>query len=148
MVSEVSVWARRPTRALEVGALVVQPRKFLDYLEWELTLIESDDESLVRVATGRNVVPSINAEEPIVVQSDSLATVPASPRALQGVARWEVPDVAPPTATWVDRDLDESSSVQSESCWGEMEDRNDEEVEEWGLVRRHLLFIRRWVGHK
>ena len=53
----------------------------------------------------------------------------------------EVPDVAPPTVpalpplpTWVDRDLDESSSVQSESCWGEMEDRNDEEVEEWGLM--------------
>ena len=72
-----------------------------------------------------------------MVQSDSLATVPASPRALQGVARCEVPDVAPPTVpalpplpTWVDRDLDESSSVQSESCWGEMEDRNDEEVEE------------------
>ena len=46
-------------------------------------------------------------------------------------------DVAPPTVpplpTWVDRELDECS-VQSESCWGEMEDRRNEEVEEWGLV--------------
>ena len=63
----------------------------LDSLERELTLIESDDEPLVRAATGRNVVPRINAGEPGVVQSDSLATVPASPRALQGVARCEVP---------------------------------------------------------
>ena len=64
---EFPVWSqkcpfgRRPAWALQVGALVVQPRKLLDHLEWELTLIESDDESLVRVATGRNVVPSINA---------------------------------------------------------------------------------------
>ena len=107
----------------------------LDSLERELTLIESDDEPLVRAATGRNVVPRIHAREPSVVHSDSLATVPASPRALQGVARCEVPDVAPPTVpalpplpTWVDRDLDESSSVHSESCWGGIEDRNDEEV--------------------
>ena len=102
----------------------------LDSLERELTLIESDDEPLVRVATGR-----IHAVEPGVVHSDSLATVPASPRALQGVVRCEVPDVAPPTLpalpafpTWVDQDLDESSSMHSESCWGGMVDRNDEEV--------------------
>ena len=70
----------------------------LDNLERELTLVESDDEPLVRPTTGRKVVPRISAGEPILVQSDSLATVPASPRALQGVARrCEVPDVAPPT---------------------------------------------------
>ena len=70
-----------------------------------------------------------------MVQSDSVAT-----RALQGVARCEVPDDAPPTEpalppfpTWVDRDLDDSSSVQSESRLGER-DRDDEEVEEWGLL--------------
>ena len=34
----------------------------------------------------------------------------------------------PPLPTWVDRDLEESSSVHSESCWDGMEDRNDEEV--------------------
>ena len=28
MVSEVSVWARRPTRALQGGAFVILPRKF------------------------------------------------------------------------------------------------------------------------
>ena len=48
--------------------------------------------------------------------------------------------VAPPTVpaqsqlpTWVDWELEECS-VQSGSCWGVMEDRRDEEVEEWGLV--------------
>ena len=113
--------------------------ELLDNLEREL---ESDDEPLVRPTIGQNVVPRIGAGEPILEQhNDSLATVPASPRALEGVARrHEVHDVAPPTvpaqsplSTWVDRELDECS-VQSESCWGEMEDRRDGEVEEWGLV--------------
>ena len=34
--------------------------------------------------------------------------------------------------TWVDRD-DEASSVSSESCWGEMEDFGEDNVE-WGLL--------------
>ena len=37
--------------------------------------------------------------------------------------------------TWVDRDDgDESSSVSSDSCWGEMEDLNGAENVEWGLT--------------
>ena len=36
--------------------------------------------------------------------------------------------------TWVDRDDHESSSVSSDSCWGEMEDLNGKENVEWGLL--------------
>ena len=36
--------------------------------------------------------------------------------------------------TWVDRRGDESSSVHSESCWGEMEDRLNDEAVEWGFM--------------
>ena len=130
MVSEVFVWARHPTR----GRVRDSAEEILDSLERELTSIESDDEPLVRAGTGRNAVPRIHAGEPSVVR-DSAAT-----RALQGVARCEVPDVAPstepalpPFPTWVDRDLDDSSSVQSESCLGER-DTDDEEVKKWGLL--------------
>ena len=38
----------------------------LDHLERESNLIESEDEPLVRPMTGRNVVPRIGAEEPIL----------------------------------------------------------------------------------
>ena len=90
MVSEVSN-SGPPGRHIRDSAGEV-----LDNLERELTLIESDDEPLVRPTTDRKVVPRISAGEPFLVQSDSLATVPASPRALQGVPRrCEVHDVAP-----------------------------------------------------
>ena len=40
-----------------------------------------------------------------------------------------------PLPTWVNRDdATESSSVDSESCWGEMEDLIGEEKVEWGLL--------------
>ena len=92
--SQIRSFFRPPGRRVHDSA-----EEVLDSLERELTLIESDDEPFVRAATGRNVVPRTNAGEPIVVQSDSLATVPTSPRTLQGVARCEVPDVAPPSAS-------------------------------------------------
>ena len=42
---------------------------------------------------------------------------------------------APSIRTWVDRDdTDESCSVSSDSCWGEMEDLIGEENVEWGLL--------------
>ena len=45
-----------------------------------------------------------------------------------------VTDTAPTQTipTWVDRE-DEASSVSSESCWGEMEDFGEDDVE-WGLL--------------
>ena len=39
--------------------------------------------------------------------------------------------VQSPFSIWVDQEADESSSVRSESCWGEMEDRSDDEAVEW-----------------
>ena len=56
----------------------------LDNLERELRLIESDDEPLVRPTVGRNVVPRISSGEAI---GESLATVPASPVALEASGR-------------------------------------------------------------
>ena len=52
--------------------------------------------------------------------------------ALDGRVPSTVPALSLPT--WVDRERDESSSVHSESCWGEMEDRIDDEAVEWGLM--------------
>ena len=60
--------------------------ELLNNLERELNF-ESDDEPLVRPTIGRNVVPRIGAGEPILEHNDSLATVPASPRALEGVEK-------------------------------------------------------------
>ena len=86
----------------------------LDNLERELTLVESDDEPLVRPTTGRNVVPRISAGEPILLQSDSLATVPALPPLPVGLI-----------GSWMNQVRCSRSHVGAR--WS----RNDEEVEEW-----------------
>ena len=113
----------------------------LDNLERELRLIESDDEPLVRSTSGRNVVPRISSGEAI---GESLATVPASPVALETAGRScaevvtifdeGVPSTVPAQIipTWVDRD--DECSVSSESCWGEQEDLIGEEILEWGVL--------------
>ena len=41
-----------------------------------------------------------------------------------------------PTRAWVDREVDELSSVHSDSGWGEMEELSGEEAVEWGLLPR------------
>ena len=69
----------------------------LDNLERELRLIESDDEPLVRSTSGRNVVPRISSGEAI---GESLATVPASPVALETAGR-----NCPEVVTIFDHDL-------------------------------------------
>ena len=121
----------------------------LDNLERELRLIESDDEPLVRSTGGRNVVPRISSGEAI---GESLATVPASPVALEAAGRScaevvtildeGVPSTVPAQIipTWVDRD--DECSVSSESCWGEEEDLIGDETVEWGLLLA-LKFTRR-----
>ena len=45
-------------------------------------------------------------------------------------------------ARLADREIDECSSVDSESCWDEQEDIADDEVPEWG-VWVYCLFLRR-----
>ena len=112
----------------------------LDNLEHEFRLIESDDEPLVRSTSGQNVVPRISSWEAI---GESLATVPASPVALEAAGRscaevvtifHSVPSTVPAQTipTWVDRD--DECSVSSESCWGDQEDLIGDESFEWGLL--------------
>ena len=80
------------------------------------SLMESDDEPLVRSTEGRNVVPRIS----------SLQATEASERVPSTVPAESIP-------TWVDRDADECS-VSSESCWVEQEDLIGEEIPEWGVL--------------
>ena len=113
----------------------------LDNLERELCSIESDDEPLVRSTSGRKVVPRISSGEAV---GESLATVPASPVALETAGRScaevvtifdeDVPSTVPAQIIpiWVDRD--DECSVSSESCWGEQEDLIGEELPEWGVL--------------
>ena len=89
----------------------------------------TDEAPQVRAFAGRHVIRRIGEQmskfsfsQQIVMDNDS-------------------DDGVPPTApaqsipTWVDGDDgDESSSVSSDSCWGEVEDLKDEENVEWGFT--------------
>ena len=94
-------------------------------LEHDLTHIDSDDEPLVSVGSDRNVVPRLFHRSPASVIED----VGIKSIALDSVVSMSAPAHSIPTQV----DREDASSVSSESCWGEMEDLGEDNVE-WGLL--------------
>ena len=130
----------------------------IDSLERELTIVDSDEEPLVRPSVGRIVIPRlfqtvpsehcvrvVEASHPGPLHTQLDSTEWRVPASLPTFRRAEEPDStvpassraliaegqAKPDKSCADREDDDCSSAGSEFCWGEMEDIGDDEVVEW-----------------